>query len=65
MTHNIKQLLSDLIHQDKIVREELLDLVDTAQAASPIEGLPLLQQIVEDTQRYERWFSDVLEQLKE
>ena len=61
---SLKQLLSDLIRQDKIVQEELLDLVDTAQAANHSEGLPLLQQMVQDTQRYDRWFSDVFEQLE-
>ena len=58
-----KTALRDLIRRDKVVREELLDLVDTAQAADHRESLDLLQQMVQDNQRYKRWFSNMLEKM--
>ena len=60
---SLKAALSDLIRQDRVVLEEVLDLVDTAQAANHNESLALLQQIVKDNQRYKRWFSNMFKQI--
>ena len=59
----LKALLSNLISQDRIVSEELLELVDTAYAVNHHKNLSLLQQMVQDSQRYKRWFRDTLEQM--
>lgn len=59
----LKALLSNLISQDRIVSEELLELVDTAYAVNHHKSLSLLQQMVQDSQRYKRWFRDTLEQM--
>ncbi len=59
----LKALLSNLVSQDRIVSEELLELVDTAYAVNHHKSLSLLQQMVQDNQRYKRWFRDTLEQM--
>jgi len=61
----LKALLSNLISQDRIVSEELLELVDTAYAVNHHKSLSLLQQMVQDNQRYKRWFRDTLEQMND
>jgi MarR family transcriptional regulator, organic hydroperoxide resistance regulator len=61
---SLKTLLSNLIHQDRVVAEELLDLVDTAHAVNHDESVSLLQQLVQDSQRYKRWFHDTLKQVE-
>ncbi|MCZ6679598.1 MAG: MarR family transcriptional regulator [Candidatus Poribacteria bacterium] len=60
---SFKTALADLIRQDKVVREELLNLADIAQAADHSESLALLHQMVQDNQRYKRWFSDMLKRM--
>ena len=60
---SLKAALSDLIRQDRVVLEEVLDLMDTAQIANHKESLDLLQQIVQDNKRYKRWFSSMFKQM--
>jgi DNA-binding MarR family transcriptional regulator/bacterioferritin (cytochrome b1) len=60
---SLKTALSDLIRQDKIVLEEILELADTAQAANDNASLAVFQQMVQDNQRYKRWFSDMIKQM--
>jgi ferritin len=60
---SLKAALSDLIRQDRVVLEEVLDLVDTAQTANHKESLEMLQQIVQDNKRYKRWFSNMFKQI--
>ena len=62
---NLKTLLSDLIYQDGVVSEELLDLVDTAHAVDDHESASLLQQMVQDNQRYQRWFRNTRKKMDE
>ena len=62
---NLKTLLSDLIYQDGVVSEELLDLVDTAQAVDDHESASLLQEMVQDNQRYQRWFRNTRKKMDE
>ena len=64
-TQNLKTLLSDLIYQDGVVSEELLDLVDTAHAVDDHESASLLQQMVQDNQRYQRWFRNTRKKMDE
>ena len=60
---SLKDVLSKLIHQGKVLHEELLDVVEIAQVANHTESLEILQQMVQDNQRYKRWFSDMFKQL--
>ena len=62
---NIELLLSALIHEDNVVFEELLSLLETAPHAENNEELMLLQQMVQDTQRYKRWFRSVHKQMNQ
>ena len=59
---NFKVLLSTLAHEDNVVYEELLALLETAPYAEEDEELTLLQQMVQDNQRYRRWFRSVHKQ---
>ncbi|MCG8622968.1 MAG: hypothetical protein MJE68_13355, partial [Proteobacteria bacterium] len=59
---NIERLLSALIHEDNVVYEELLTLLETAPHVEDNEELTLLQQMVQDNQRYKRWFHSVHKQ---
>lgn len=59
---NFKTLLSTLVHEDRVVYEELLALLETAPYAEDDEELTLLQQMVQDNQRYRRWFRSVHKQ---
>lgn len=59
---NFKALLSTLVHEDRVVYEELLALLEAAPCAEEDEELRLLQQMVQDNQRYRRWFRSVHKQ---
>jgi len=59
---NIERLLSALIREDNVVYEELFNLLETAPHAEETEELTLLQQMVQDSQRYKRWFRNVHKQ---
>ena len=59
---NFKALLSTLVHEDRVLYEELLTLLETAPYAEDDEELTLLQQMVQDNQRYRRWFRSVHKQ---
>ncbi len=59
---DIKRLLSALIHEDNVIYEELIALLETAPHAEDNEELTLLQQMVQDSQRYKRWFRSVHKQ---
>lgn len=56
---NFEMLLSSLVQEDRVVYEELLALLDTAPFAEDDEELTLLQQMVQDSRRYKRWFHSV------
>lgn len=62
---SLKMALANLVHQDRIVLEALRDLVETAQPANHSESLEFLQQMVQDNQRYKRWFFNMLKQMDE
>jgi len=59
---NFKTLLSTLVHEDRVVYEELLALLEAAPYAEDDEEFVLLQQMVQDNQRYRRWFRSVHKQ---
>jgi len=59
---NFEMLLSVLVREDRVVYEELLALLDTAPCAENDEDLALLQQMVQDSRRYRRWFHSVHKQ---
>ena len=62
---NFERLLSSLIHEDALVYEELLSLLETnphAEENEEDEELIVLQQMVQDSQRYKRWFRSVYKQ---
>ncbi|MDE0685759.1 MAG: MarR family transcriptional regulator [Candidatus Poribacteria bacterium] len=59
---NMEVLLSALAHEDNVVYEELIALLETAPHAEEDEELTLLQQMVQDSQRYKRWFCSVYKQ---
>ena len=59
---NIKVHLSALTHEDNVVYEELVALLERAPDAAADEELILLQQMVQDNQRYKRWFCSVHKQ---
>ena len=59
---NFDTLLSSLVDEDKVVYEELLALLDNAPCADEDEELVLLQQMLQDTHRYKRWFRNVQKQ---
>ena len=59
---NFKTLLSTLVHEDSVVYEELVTLLETAPYAEDGEEFTLLQQMVQDNQRYKRWFRSVHKQ---
>ncbi len=59
---NFDRLLSSLVHEDALVFEELLSLIDTHAHAEGDEDSALLQQMVQDSQRYRRWFHNVKKQ---
>ena len=59
---NFESLLSSLIHEDSLVYEELLSLVETNPHAEEDEELTVLQQMVQDSQRYKRWFRSIHKQ---
>lgn len=59
---NFERLLSSLIHEDALVYEELLSLLETNPHAEEDEELIVLQQMVQDSQRYKRWFRSVYKQ---
>lgn len=50
-------LLSSLVDEDKVVYEELLTLTENAPCNEEDEELILLQQMLQDSHRYKRWFS--------
>ncbi|MXV75286.1 hypothetical protein F4Z99_13570 [Candidatus Poribacteria bacterium] len=58
----MEMLLSALAHEDKVVYEELIALLEIAPHAEEDEELTLLQQMVQDSQRYKRWFCSVYKQ---
>ena len=55
-------LLSSLVVEDKVVYEELLALTENAPCNEEDEKLILLQQMLQDSHRYKRWFSNVHKQ---
>ncbi len=59
---NFDRLLSALIDEDKVVYEELLALLDDAPCEEEDEELALLQQMLQDSHRYKRWFRSVHKQ---
>ena len=59
---NMEVLLSALTHEDNVVYEELVALLETAPHAEEDEESILLQQMVQDSQRYKRWFCSVYKQ---
>ena len=59
---NIEVLLSALTREDNIVYEELVALLETTPHAAEDEESILLQQMVQDSQRYKRWFRSVYKQ---
>ena len=59
---NMEVLLSALAHEDNVVYEELVALLETAPHAEEDEESILLQQMVQDSQRYKRWFCSVYKQ---
>ena len=59
---NLKRLLSALTHEDNVVYEELVALLETAPYAEEDEESVLLQQMVQDSQRFKRWFCSVYKQ---
>ncbi len=59
---NFKTLLATLVHEDRVVYEELVALLETAPYTEENEALRLLQQMVQDKQRYRRWFRSVHKQ---
>jgi DNA-binding MarR family transcriptional regulator/rubrerythrin len=56
------RLLSALVDEDKVVYEELLSLLDGAPCEEEDEELVLLQQMLQDSHRYKRWFRSVHKQ---
>lgn len=61
-SENFKVLLSTLTREDNIVYEELLALLETTPYTEQDEELTILQQMVQDNQRYRRWFRSVHKQ---
>ncbi len=59
---NFDRLLSALVDEDKVVYEELLSLLDDAPCEEEDEELVLLQQMLQDSHRYKRWFRSVHKQ---
>ena len=59
---NIEVLLSALTREDNIVYEELVALLETTPHAAEDEESILLQQMVQDSQRYKRWFCSIHKQ---
>ncbi|MDE0635089.1 MAG: MarR family transcriptional regulator [Candidatus Poribacteria bacterium] len=59
---NFDKLLSALVDEDKAVYEELLALLDDAPCAEEDEELVILQQMLQDSHRYKRWFRSVHKQ---
>ena len=59
---NMEVLLSALVHEDNVVYEELVALLETTPHAEEDEESMLLQQMVQDSQRYKRWFCSVYKQ---
>ena len=55
-------LLASLVDEDKVVYEELLALTENAPCNEEDEELILLQQMLQDSHRYKRWFSKVNKQ---
>lgn len=55
-------LLASLVDEDKVVYEELLALTENAPCNEEDEELILLQQMLQDSHRYKRWFSKVHKQ---
>ena len=53
---NFEKLLLALVDEDQIVYEELLSLINGAPCKEKDEKLDLLQQMLQDSQRYRRWF---------
>ena len=59
---DMEVLLSALAHEDNVVYEELVALLESAPHAEGDEESILLQQMVQDSQRYKRWFRSVYKQ---
>lgn len=59
---NFDRLLSALVDEDKVVYEELLALLDDAPCEEEDDELVLLQQMLQDSHRYKRWFRSVHKQ---
>ena len=59
---NLKVLLSALTREDNVVYEELIALLETAPYSEEDEEAILLQQMVQDSQRFKRWFCSVYKQ---
>ncbi len=55
-------LLASLVNEDRVVYEELLALTENAPCNDEDEELILLQQMLQDSHRYKRWFSKVHKQ---
>ena len=62
---NFERLLSSLVHEDKLVYEELLSLLETTPHVEEDEELMFLQQMVQDSQRYRRWFRSIYKQMNQ
>ena len=55
-------LLASLVDEDKVVYEELLSLTENAPCNEEDEEFILLQQMLQDSHRYKRWFRKVQKQ---
>jgi len=64
-TEDIEMLLATLIHEDNLVYEELMALLETVPHATASAQADLLQQMVQDTQRYKRWFQSIHKQMNQ
>ena len=59
---DFNKLLSSLIDEDKVVYEELLALLEDPPCKEEDEEFVLLQQMLQDSHRYRRWFKKVKKQ---
>ena len=62
---DFERLLTALADEDQVIYEELLALVEKAPCDKNAEALHLLQEMVQDSQRYRRWFRNVHKQTNE
>lgn len=59
---NFEKLLAALVHEDTLVSDKLLTLLEMNSYAEDEEGYKLLQQMIQDSQRYKRWFRTIHKQ---